>query len=304
MPVMGVELLSRMIGELILEHDAVSLPGLGTFVAEDMPASFSDRGYTINPPYRRMSFTQRESSDGLLAALLAERSELDAAEAQSALGVMLAELGDALRKSRSVDLPGLGRLRATRENHFFFVPDDDLDISPESCGLESVSLKTHSAVPLPELDYMDIPVAKPLETPADAAETAPASAVETAPEAAPVQPAEESPVEQQTLEAEAIESQPLADLQPAADPEPAAVAEPVSEAAPAPQPESPAARRPRRRLSSGARWTIGVSATVLLLLGAFTAVSRLVPGSTDRLLYTQEELQILNYPEDGLGLPR
>ena len=54
---MDVTFLSRMIGELILDHDSLSLPGLGTFVVEDMPASFSDRGYTVNPPYRRLSFS-------------------------------------------------------------------------------------------------------------------------------------------------------------------------------------------------------------------------------------------------------
>ena len=58
---MDVEFLSGMIGELMLDHDSLSLPGLGTFVAEDMPASFSDRGYTINPPYRRLSFTGKLS---------------------------------------------------------------------------------------------------------------------------------------------------------------------------------------------------------------------------------------------------
>ena len=53
---MDIDLLSRMIGTLIVEHDQVGLPGVGTFVAEMMPASFADRGYTIHPPYRRLSF--------------------------------------------------------------------------------------------------------------------------------------------------------------------------------------------------------------------------------------------------------
>ena len=53
---MDIDLLSRMVGELILEHDQVGLPGVGTFVAEMVPATFSDKGYTIHPPYRRLSF--------------------------------------------------------------------------------------------------------------------------------------------------------------------------------------------------------------------------------------------------------
>ena len=66
---MDIDLLAKMVGELILDNDEVSLPGVGTFVAEVMPSSFSDKGYTINPPSRKLSFRQREKSDGLLAAL-------------------------------------------------------------------------------------------------------------------------------------------------------------------------------------------------------------------------------------------
>ena len=60
---MDIDLLSRMIGTLIVEHDQVGLPGVGTFVAEMMPASFADRGYTIHPPYRRLSFYPSQSED-------------------------------------------------------------------------------------------------------------------------------------------------------------------------------------------------------------------------------------------------
>ena len=44
---------------------------------------------------------------------------------------------------KAVALPGLGRLRATRENNFFFVPDENPDIDPTGFGLYPISLKTH-----------------------------------------------------------------------------------------------------------------------------------------------------------------
>ena len=64
---MDIDLLSRMVREIILEKDRVELPGLGTFVAEIVPASFSDRGYTINPPYRRLYFRSKFGNDTALA---------------------------------------------------------------------------------------------------------------------------------------------------------------------------------------------------------------------------------------------
>ena len=63
---MDVELLSGMIGELMLDYDSLNLPGLGTFVAEEIPASFSDKGYTVNPPYRRLSFSENVSPSARL----------------------------------------------------------------------------------------------------------------------------------------------------------------------------------------------------------------------------------------------
>ena len=51
---MDIDLLAKMVKEAILDHDTVTLPGVGCFVAELVPSTFSDKGYTINPPYRRL----------------------------------------------------------------------------------------------------------------------------------------------------------------------------------------------------------------------------------------------------------
>ncbi|MBQ2162217.1 MAG: hypothetical protein II446_02860, partial [Bacteroidales bacterium] len=59
--------------------------------------------------------------------------------------------------------------------------------------------------------------------------------------------------------------------------------------------------KPRRRALG---WALGIAGAAAALLLAFVLASRLSPGSTDRLLYTQEELAIINAPEDGSGLPR
>ncbi|MBO4670665.1 MAG: hypothetical protein J5640_02330, partial [Bacteroidales bacterium] len=181
-----MELLSRMVRDLILDHDTLGLPGLGSFVAQDMPASFADRGYTINPPYRRLSFSESESGDGLLAELYARDNGKSRAEAAAILEEFLSGLAATLREEKAVELPGLGRLRATRENHLFFVADEDLDISPDACGLDSVSLKTHSSVALPDIPIAvapPVPAAKQAENVAEA--PAPVAEPTPAPEPAP-----------------------------------------------------------------------------------------------------------------------
>ena len=141
---MDIDLLAKMIRDVVLEKDEVALPGLGMFIADFVPASFSDKGYTINPPYKRLSFRQKDNPDDrTIVKLYAEANNIGEDTAEHFVNDFLSGLKDILMVRKSVVLPGLGRLRATKENNFFFIADENLDIYPEGFGLEPVSLKTH-----------------------------------------------------------------------------------------------------------------------------------------------------------------
>ncbi|MBR4479848.1 MAG: hypothetical protein IKO88_07625 [Bacteroidales bacterium] len=264
---MDIDLLAKMVGELILDNDEVSLPGVGTFVAEVMPSSFSDKGYTINPPYRKLSFRQREKSDGLLAALYASANGVDVQTASSILERFLAELRETLKVRKTVIFPGLGRLRATRENNFFFIPDEDLNIYPEGFGLEPLSLKTHVETE----DDMRAAVAslqQILDEPAPAAEAVPASEE---------RPAEERPAEQTP----AVEVVPES-------------AESVEEIVP--EEVKPVENVVPETRGKGRRWWIvaaSIVAAAVLLLVVFVVLARIAPDFVDSILYTEEELDII-----------
>ena len=219
---MDIDLLSKMVKELILDRDEVTLPGVGTFVAETVPASFSDRGYTINPPYRRLSFRQRQNAeDNCLIELYARSNGIDQQQASRFLLDFLMEMKEVLKQKKSIVFPGLGRLRSTKENNFFFVADEDLDIYPEGFGLEPISLKTHQETPEEVTDAIQklkAVVMAPAESaspaeeegavvgsvsftttvPSDAEEPAAPVESEPAPEAQPIVPAESaSPAEEE-----------------------------------------------------------------------------------------------------------
>ena len=266
-----------MVGELILDNDEVSLPGVGTFVAEVMPSTFSDKGYTINPPYRRLSFRQRESSDGRLVALYARSNGVDERMAASILESFLSELKDTLKVRKTIVFPGLGRLRATRENNFFFVPDEDLNIYPEGFGLEPISLKTHQETE----DDVEAAVAS-LHQILDE----PASAVEPAPAVEEKAPA----VEEKIPVVEEVAPVPEEKVVPVSEAE--KVIQVPEEKKAVPVVEEPAAA-PRR----GRRWWIAVAsvlAAAAVLLVAFVVLARIAPDFIDSILYTQEELDIIH----------
>lgn len=246
---MDVALLSTMLSELILTHDRVGLPGLGTFVAEQVPASFSDKGYTINPPYRRLSFYPSRSGDSALVDLYAASNGISKEAASRYVGDFLSDLKLVLEEKKLVVLPGLGRLRATVENNFFFVPDEDLDIFPEGFALPPVSLKTIASPAADELS-----INPPLARPRDAA-------------------------------AEALES-----LSPQPD-------EPSFETVGQP-PESDEMPLLPARNSGGRRGMavlLSLIALAVILFASFVIIARVAPDIVDSMLYTPEELRIINY---------
>ena len=141
---MEIGVFSKCIKELIVENDRVDVPYLGTFTAEMMPASYSDRQTTIHPPYRKMSFHKGGVSlqEGQLL-LEKVRRELGVSLDQAGveLGWCLSRLSSELEGRKRCTLPGLGMMRANARNEFFFVPDDDLDIWPDGIGFDPIAIK-------------------------------------------------------------------------------------------------------------------------------------------------------------------
>ena len=189
---MDIDLLSKIVKELILDNDEVALPGIGSFIAEIVPSVFSDKGYTINPPYRRLSFRQKGSGDeNMVIDFYARCNNIDTPTASRIIREFLEEMRHVLETKKSIVFPGLGKLRATKENYFFFVADEDLDIYPEGFGLEPISLKTHEETPAEVSATMAAlrSILNPEEAETATAETAEAEEVNK-PEEATAAPAE------------------------------------------------------------------------------------------------------------------
>ena len=271
---MDIALFSEMVKSLILDNDEVTLPGVGSFVSEVVPSVFSDKGYTINPPYRKLSFRQRSGSDSNLARMYSDANCTDMQSSEKIIGSFLQELKETLETRKVVVLPGLGRLRATKENTFFFIPDEDLDIYPYGFGLEPVSLKTHeetddevSAAVAGLRSLIDSPsekesTATASENPATGATPAPASSHETVPSAA-------DPADSVHASAETV---------PATESEDG-------------HPQKQSARPLKKVLVA----VVVILVLVAVALGAFILLAHVAPDFIDSILYSPEELQIINH---------
>lgn len=251
---MDIDCLSKMVKDLLLDNDRVALPGFGSFVAELAPSVFSDRGYTINPPYRKLSFRENaEADDMLLVRHYAAEAGMPEDKAWDELIGFISGLREVLNRQKTVIFPELGRLRATRENNYFFVSDEDMDIFPDGVGLEPVSLKAHvapagtaSAVGPSEAPAMsaDAPVPAPEDGMADVMADGPADNADGSP-----------------AETDAV------------------------------QPGS-GKSKPSKALKAGIAVAV-VIAVAAVALGIFVLLAHLCPDFIDSILYTEEELRLL-----------
>lgn len=325
---MDIDLLSKMVKELILDNDRVVLSGLGTFVAEVVPAVFSDRGYTINPPYRRLHFRTGNDRDDALAMLYAEANGVEKSVAVRVIEDFIAEMKVVVSQRKVVVFPGLGRLRATKENNLFFVADAGLDIYPEGFGLEPVSLKTHQETP-EEVAEAVVDLAGFLDdVPSDRKSDMPKSAA--VPESFEIDATEQVTVESET-DAKAQETSNLETSNPettnlelpnqeTSGPELIMPEEPlvhlilpVDDDNPAEEDavnivgkyengesegtalESPAEGKKRRGWKVVLVVTLSLILAAALALGSFLLLAEYAPDFIDSILYTPEELEILRW---------
>lgn len=353
---MDIDLLSKIVKELILDNDEVALPGIGSFIAEIVPSVFSDKGYTINPPYRRLSFRQKGSGDeNMVIDFYARCNNIDTPTASRIIREFLEEMRRVLETKKSIVFPGLGKLRATKENYFFFVADEDLDIYPEGFGLEPISLKTHEETPAEVSATMAVlrSILNPEEAETATAETAKAEEVNR-PEETTTAPAEANEEEAEANEEEAkvnaadakmeedginasetetqtTDTEEAAPAEANAEEAEANVNEPAEVNAPAEQTEdnaTPAGDNPvnvndlaanaktventksetsattvrttSRKPAGSKTWQVIKWTVIILVILAVTALltfiilAHIAPDFIDSILYTPEELEILN----------
>lgn len=331
---MDIDLLSKMVKELILDNDEVSLPGVGSFVAELVPSSFSDKGYTINPPYKRLSFRKKaDASDNVLIDFYAKSNNVDKETASKIVIDFLSEMQKVLELRKSIVFPGLGKLRATKENIFFFVADEDLDIYPEGFGLEPISLKTHEETPAevsatiaalqdilnpeetegqsgsgeqPEAESGSEEPSEAVSGPEDAPEVTgdgqPESSLEAENESdSELQPEQQAIAEESDHQSE-NESQSEAEgeqenepqQEPESDNEPDVPVEQNNSKEPE-QPRTEPAKKSRKGWKALIWTAVAIAALAVTFIVGFVILAHIAPDFIDSILYTQEELEIINH---------
>ena len=269
---MNIDLLSEIIRELIIDNDRVGLPELGDFVAEMLPATFSDKGYTINPPYRKIFFRKGKCSNNLIVKSYAASENISEEESYGIISTFVKEMTEVLEDKKVIVFPGLGKMRATKENHIFFVSEENLEINPAEKAMEPISLKAHSEDPSPANEV--IPEEEPTKE-------------EIIPEEEPAKPEEEPAVQSEEPVKEEITLQ----EEPAKPEKEAFIDRNFIER----KQRADSRNKRKDNVKKIFTYVFIAAAAIIIFLILFAIMARVFPEFTDKLLYSKEELEILNH---------
>lgn len=256
---MDARLFSRMLTELLCSREQAVLTGFGTFHAELVPAYFSDKGFTLNPPYLKVCFRGGDDSDDSLARLYSASNGIELAVARTVINDYVASIRRELSQNKVFALPGLGRLRYISRDNVFFIPDEGLSLFPGYDSLEAISIKSLSSIPEPQPSESD-----------QSASTVLTAIPEPQPSESAQLPAADQPVSTDVTEA----------------PGSAAAVQSVGE---------DTAKGSGKRVPLAVKLLLALVITAAVLLGALALAGRFFPDIVDPWLYSPEELKIIRY---------
>ena len=164
----NIAIFSRLIRSLLMQHNRVSLPGLGSFIAEDQPSELTDEGRLINAPTRIVTFSVKETwNDEVLEKAYATElegamleleddsapqeqpqnkengaSKLFLEQAKREVASFVATIESQLQSSGTFQFPGFGTMTMEgKRQDITFLKSTDCDLAPDGFGLTSVSVK-------------------------------------------------------------------------------------------------------------------------------------------------------------------
>ena len=129
----------ELIGQLLLKHSCVIVPGFGGFVAQRVSAVIDPVKGVMMPPKKALLFNkQLINNDGLLTSELAGHCQVTFEEAAALLQAMIQGWNNELTKGARVHIDKVGFLFYDQEKNLCFEQDRFFNLLMESFGLGKV----------------------------------------------------------------------------------------------------------------------------------------------------------------------
>lgn len=130
---------AEYIRTLLYEHDYVTVPNFGAFIANYMPSSFNDISGSLMPPQKRIAFNEiLKQDDGLLATYISRRESVTIDEAKRTIQSFVSEIKISLANEKLFHFDRIGDFSLNEENNLVFDPDRRNNFFSESFGFDSL----------------------------------------------------------------------------------------------------------------------------------------------------------------------
>ncbi|MDH6316698.1 hypothetical protein M2459_002445 [Parabacteroides sp. PF5-5] len=128
---------------LLMVHDFVTVPQIGGFVLQPIPASYHAAEHRFSPMRKEIMFnTTLKHNDGLLLESYMDSYHVDYPGAYRMLQDDVNEIKDMLYKGLTVSLGTIGSFRRGKEGQIIFLSAEANPFGIESYGLETFQLRT------------------------------------------------------------------------------------------------------------------------------------------------------------------
>ncbi len=137
-----LSVISNLLQQLLINHNRVSLPGVGAFKVEHSPATFTNEGMRMLPPSKHIYFSAAETwNDNLLEHAFAKENNCSFEEAQQQLLFFGQQTVVELEHGKRIKFPGFGALHMTMTKDFFFEAENPQQLNPDTFGLLEIEMQ-------------------------------------------------------------------------------------------------------------------------------------------------------------------
>lgn len=133
--------LSLYISDLLFEHDCVTVPGFGSFLANYKSAHYDLSQEKFSPPFKQISFnSQIKDNDGTLAKYVSKKLEITFDEAVKEIHQTVLSWSIKV-KTETIILKNLGEIYFSSDHRMVFVPDNSVNHLIDSFGLSPIFVR-------------------------------------------------------------------------------------------------------------------------------------------------------------------
>ncbi len=149
------------VSELLVEHDEVSVPGLGYFVRTRVNAFYNEKEARFYPPYHKVKFVAQQKDDDTFVRYVADKKNISLASSRYFSDKFIIKLREEAQKGKYL-FSDLG-LFYTDQDQLVFKPNEKIPTDPTFYGHPQIDI---SKLGKPLFGEPAKPVAdKPVSTP-------------------------------------------------------------------------------------------------------------------------------------------